>query len=145
MRVTLQAVDKVTRQETILTSYKQETIGYINLLAGQVRSKFMTTSTGQELLYMMKRSQALRYLANPEGDPLDFILILFEMQVFGSDGTEVANLWLSSSEDWDAMAASLETIRLGCIDVVQAPGATRTICDTTLVNFIDAIDVFGSL
>lgn len=144
MRVTLLSAERVARDEAGLEDYKQETTDYINRLAGMVRSKFMVVTVGQQLIYMMKRRQALAYLANPL-DVMNFLLIAVEIGINGADGEEVANNILSMLDDWEIMAGGLETIRLGTLDIVKAPASTRADCDACLVFFVDAIEVFGPL
>lgn len=97
-----------------LAMARAEAMARINDWAGHERSKHITSSPGQEMLYLAKEAEALRYLAqDPEPTDLaDFPLIAAEIGITAPTAWQIAQLWAGLSALWRQAAATIEATRL---------------------------------
>ena len=77
------------------------------------RRQYLTVLPGQEMIYLAKEAEALRYLNDPEPDLLNYPFISREIGITGDTGWQVAQVWAYMSNLWRETAAQLEQTRLG--------------------------------
>lgn len=101
----------------------------INTAVGRRRKDFVTDIPAQQMLYLEKRAEAQRYLALPiEPRGLaDFPLIAAEVGITAATPWQLAQLWLNQSAMLVAVAARLETLRLGTIAAIEAATSVEEI------------------
>ncbi len=125
-----------------LAALKLKTEQQINTLIGEIRSQYITTLPGQDLIYNAKEKEGIAYL-NPDQIPTlaDFPFISAEIGTTGQTAQEVAQVYLNLSHIWRTVAAQLEQIRLGYISKVNTAADTAEVIlaledfDATLGGF----------
>lgn len=92
----------------------------INARIGEVRRAYITAIPGQEMLYQAKEAEARAYLAHDPAPPdlSDYPLLAAEVGITAETAIDLANLWLAMAAQWRAVAAQLETLRLGTIKTI---------------------------
>ena len=108
-----------------LAGAKARAISDINAGADAVRRRYVTTITGQDMLYLRKEAEARAYVADPAQDPADYPLIIAEVGITASSAWEVAQVYLNMAALWVVAAAQLETARLGAIAAIEAAESTE--------------------
>ena len=105
-----------------LAGVRQNAIGRVNATIGRTRLRFVTDIPSQEMIYLEKRAEALRYLAtDPEPETLaDFPLIAAEIGITAPTAWQLAQIWVNQSALLVAVAAQLETLRLGTAAAIEA-------------------------
>jgi hypothetical protein len=105
-----------------LAAYKADAITKLNEMSEQVRSKFITTIAGQEMIYLMKEREATAYMAaDPEPvDLTDYPFIAGEVGTTGQTAYEVAQVILNLADLWRVVGASLEQVRITTLAGIQA-------------------------
>lgn len=112
-----------------LEAYKKKSIATVNEVCGEVRSKYVTISPGQELVYTEKKAEALAYLAaDPEPTDLaDFPFIAAEIGQTGESAYEVAQVIANLSAMWLAVGSGIEQIRVSSINAIKASASEAEI------------------
>ena len=111
------------RQRNASTSNKEHqaaAITSVNAWAGRERSRHITIAPGQEMIYLAKEAEALRYLVDTDPDPADYPLICAEVGVTAPDAYQIAQIWAYMAGLWRQVAAQIETARLGTIAQIEA-------------------------
>lgn len=108
-----------------LAAAKALAVARINAASARLRAAWVTDIPGQDMLYLRKEAEAARWVSDPAPDLGRYPLIAAEIGITGQDGAQVAQVWLNMAAMWTAVAASLETARLGCIALAEAAGATE--------------------
>lgn len=103
----------------------------IDARAEQIRCLVLTQGAGQALVYERKRAEAAAYLA---GQPGPFPMLQSEVGITSPDIASQAALVADISAQWVALAAAIETVRLGGKMAVEAAGSAEQV-----VAVIDAI------
>lgn len=89
---------------------RQEMLNGIDIKAGAVRSKYITTVPGQEATYILKGAQARRFFDNGfAGSPPN--LVQAESDAVGESPKLAAIRILNEEEAWTNLAAVIEKIR----------------------------------
>lgn len=106
--------------EAELQAARLAAVADINRAAGFIRRLYVTDIPGQEAIYMMKEAEARAWVASADPDPTQFPLITAEIGITGTDGDQVAQVYLHLAGIYVAAAAQLETARLGYIAQVES-------------------------
>jgi len=117
-----QAVDAVVS----VADARKQAVAAINQHAGYVRTLFVTDLPGQQMIYLAKETEARAYLAEtPEPASLaGYPLIAAEVGITADTALELALYWQGTANQWRALAASIEQIRLGHIKMLEHPDLT---------------------
>ena len=85
----------------------------IDNAAGKLRTKFITSAPGQELIYQAKAAEAQRYVdAGAPNDLTGYPFITAEVNATGLTNIEAANEILSIQNAWILVGANIEEYRL---------------------------------
>lgn len=103
-----------------LAAAKAAAIAQANAWAGRERARHITITPGQDMIYLAKEAEALRYLADPDPAPADYPLICAEVGVTAPDAYQIAQIWAQMAALWRQVAAQIETARLGTIAQIEA-------------------------
>lgn len=103
-----------------LAAAKAAAIAQVNAWAGRERARHITIAPGQDMIYLAKEAEALRYLADPDPAPADYPLICAEVGVTAPDAYQIAQIWAQMAALWRQVAAQIETARLGTIAQIEA-------------------------
>lgn len=111
-------------------------VSWVNGEIGQRRHRYVTVIEGQEMIYLEKRAEALRYLAAvPEPRTLgDYPLLAAEVGITAPTAWQLAQVWANQAAMLVAVAASLERLRLGTIKALEE-ATTETEIETALSLF----------
>lgn len=119
----MSAVAPYTPYEIPLDVAKETAIRQVNDLAGLVRARHITDQPGQEMIYLSKQVEAKAYLAlpaSPAPNLVDFPLIAAEVGITAPTPAAVAQTWLTRAALWTQLAAQIEGVRLGVIQLISA-------------------------
>ena len=105
-----------------LASEKRSAVAGVNRMIDQARRLFITPIVGQEMIYLEKGAEALRFVnADPEPTDLtDYPFIAAEVGVTATTAYEVAQLYLNLGAQWRFIGAALENLRLSSTSAVNA-------------------------
>lgn len=103
-----------------LETAKAAAIARVNDWAGRERAQHITIAPGQDMIYLAKEAEALRYLADPDPDPAEYPLIAAEVGVTAPDAYQIAQIWAQMAGMWRQVAAQIEAVRLGTIAQIEA-------------------------
>ena len=106
-----------------LAGARARAISDINAGADAIRRRYVTTITGQDMLYLRKEAEARAWLADPFPDPAAYPLLVAEIGVTAPSAWEVAQIYLNQAALWIAVAAPLETVRLTGVAAIEAAAA----------------------
>lgn len=98
---------------------KQAAVARINTWAATERGKYITSIPGQDMIYLAKEAEAIRYLADVDPQLLAYPLISAEIGITADTSHEIAQLWVNLSEVWRGVAAQIEQVRLSLIQNIQ--------------------------
>ena len=98
---------------------------------GLARSRYITVAPGQDMIYLTKQTEALRFLAaypSPEAvpDPIDatpatgFPFLVAEVGITAPTAWELASLWVERTVLYRTLGAAIEAIRLGAVGAIQS-------------------------
>lgn len=107
-----------------LSAARGRAIAQVNGWAAQERAKHITAIPGQDMIYLAKEAEAIRWLgADPAPtDPADFPLIAAEIGITAETSDQLAQLWVNLGHLWRGLAAQIETARLGTIKAITEAG-----------------------
>lgn len=117
-----------------LDAAKTTAIARVNGWAARERSRYITVSPGQDMIYLAKEAEALRYLADPAPVLADYPLIAAELGITAESADQLAQIWAYLGHAWRGLAAGIETTRLGTIaqiEAAQTEGAVAAIAIPT--------------
>lgn len=98
---------------------RRTAIQRVNRAVDAVRRRYITDIIGQDMLYMEKRHEAAAYLTANDPDPSNYPLLSAEIGITAPTLYEIAQIYLGLASIWVAMAAQLETVRLGAIATIE--------------------------
>ena len=117
-----------------LPEIKLKAIKVVNEKCSNVRSFYVTGVSGQEVIYTMKRDEAVAYLNDSDPTLSDYPLISAEIGITATTAYEIVQIYLNLNALFTQAMAELETIRLTAVDAIK--GATeKTGVDTALADF----------
>lgn len=94
----------------------------INVMVGEIRGLYITTTPGQDMIYSAKEAEAIAFVSmlSPPADMNEYPFIAGEVGITASTATGVAQVYLNLSHLWRGLAAQLEQVRLIYISQVDA-------------------------
>jgi hypothetical protein len=132
-------VDPADIHPIALDDFKQLMKLEVDQAAGRARSRYISVGPGQEATYMMKAAEADAYVA--AGYPADtsgYPILTAEAQARGITVSAMANLIRATRDQWAAVAAAVEAIRIGsklAIDAAGNIGEARSVRDSAVSQF----------
>lgn len=107
-----------------LAKAKRAAIAEVNAWAAAERVKHITIIPGQDMIYLAKEAEAVRWLAADPApaDLAGFPLIAAEVGITAETPWHLAQIWAQLGQIWRGMAAQIEAVRLGVIKAVEAAG-----------------------
>lgn len=119
-----------------LTRYIEDRVWAVNVRVGQVRALFITDIPGQDPIYKAKQEEAEAYLLeDPEPLTLDgYTFLAKEIGITADTPLELAQLWVTMRDQWEAIGSDLEAIRLGFIKEIRA-ATTKAEVDALVAEF----------
>lgn len=124
-----------------LELYRKETTASVNREVGKIRSKYITTIEGQEMLYLDKEREAVAFLSDPEPDLANYPFISREVGVTATTAQELAQVWLNSAFMWRQIAAELEKQRFEALNAI-AVATTYDEVETVFEQFKTDVSMF---
>lgn len=103
-----------------LDEVKESAIAEVNAQIGRARQTFITVLPGQDMIYLRKEAEARAYLAASDPTLADYPMISAEVGVTAETAYQVAQVWIYMTQSWQAVAASLEAIRLTATNAIAA-------------------------
>lgn len=113
-------------------------IAQINTSAAAVRSRYITVLPGQEMIYLAKETEALRFLAEAPATLDGYPMLSAEVGITAPSAYELAQLWANMAALWRGIAASIEAIRLSGVYAVEASADSAAV-STAVQNALDAL------
>ena len=110
-----------------LVAAKAAAITAINAAAGLARQKFITTSPGQDMIYIAKEREALAFLAAPTADLAAYPLLAAEVGVTAPTPWELAQIWANVAVYWRGLAAQIEGARMRAIARIEVAADPRSV------------------
>lgn len=102
----------------------QETI---QRLRGDLRARHITVLPGQDMVYLVKRAEAIDFLAHPDPTPALFPDVYNEVGVTAATAYEVVQVWLNMNDMWRQISRVIEKATLKASDLVGAATSTAQI------------------
>jgi len=122
-----------------LAVVKREAKAHIDWKAAKLRSLVGSHGYGQEMVYLAKEGEALRFMEDAAPIAADYPMLSAEVGITGADLPSVAGAVLAKSTAWRAFASTLEKVRLGTKSLIDEAADVidiQTACDTaTWPNF----------
>lgn len=108
----------------LLERVKARAVARVNDAASSLRGQYITVIPGQEMIYLAKEAEAVRYLAETPATLDGYPMLAAEVGITAPTAYELAQLWANMSALWRGIAAQIETARLGAIYQIEtAPDA----------------------
>lgn len=112
-----------------LNAARATAAGLVAKWAARERSRHITNIPGQDMIYMAKEAEALRYLAEPS-EPVDlaeYPLIAAEVGITAETAHQMAMAWANMGGLWRSVAAHIEGARLGALKAIAEAKDESTI------------------
>ena len=103
-----------------LAPLKAAAIALVDQQAGEVRSRYITVAPGQEMVYLEKRQEAERYIANPSIAPDDILHLTREAALNGITVMDQAEIVLTMARQWKQVSGPIEDMRLSAKKAIDA-------------------------
>lgn len=119
----IDARDEAQRAADLATA-KAGAIARVNGWTATARAQYITAIPGQDMVYLAKEAEALRWLAIDPA-PVDltgFPLIAAELGITAETPDQLAQLWVHLGELWRGLAAQIEMARLGTTKAINEAG-----------------------
>ena len=103
---------------------KAAAIARVNGWASRERARHITAIPGQDMIYLAKEAEAIRWLA-ADPAPADltaYPLLAAEIGITAETPDQLAQLWVHLGQIWRGLAAGIETQRLGTIKAITEAG-----------------------
>lgn len=124
---------------------RKQAAAAINQHAGYIRTLFVTDIPAQQMIYLAKEAEALAYLAATPADLGQYPLIAAEVGITADTALALAQLWVGTANQWRALAANIEAIRLGHIKMLGHPELTVEAAASVRDGAIAALDEIALL
>lgn len=105
--------DNVTVEFVDLANAKQSAKNKIDLEAGEFRKQFITDVPGQQMTYQKKETEARLYVEAASPNALDYPFLNAEATALGISIETLANQVISNADQWAAIGAAIEGLRIG--------------------------------
>lgn len=103
-----------------LTEVQAQAVTQVNATCAAVRSRYITVLPGQEMIYLAKEAEALRYLAQAPVTLDGYPLLAAEVGITAPTAYQLAQLWANMSSLWRGVAAQIEAVRMTAIYAIEA-------------------------
>lgn len=103
----------VINKQVQLAHLKRELCRQVDERAGDIRSGYITTVEGQDMVYQRKASEARAYLVDTQIAEIEIPHLVLEAQALGVTVADVANGVVAQEEAWAQLSAQIEAIRVG--------------------------------
>ena len=117
-----------------LPEIKSKALRFVDEECSKIRSLYVTSISGQEMIYTMKRDEAVAYLNDSNPILSNYPWISAEIGVTADTAYEVAQVYINMSAMFTQALAALENIRLGTVYTINS-ATEKTGVDTALDNF----------
>ena len=117
-----------------LPEIKLKALKVVNEKCGNVRSSYVTGVSGQEVIYAMKRDEAVAYLNDSDPTLSEYPFISAEIGITATTAYEVAQVYLNMSAMYTQVLAALENIRFTTVSEIES-ATEKTGVDIALDNF----------
>lgn len=114
-----------------LKSAQVQARALLNIRMAKERARFITTLPGQEMIYLAKEAEAVRYVADPIPDLTRFPMLAAEIGITAPDAWQLAQIWLAMADLWREAAAQLEAYRLRISAEIDAAESLAEIPDVS--------------
>lgn len=123
----------------VLQRAKRDAIAEVNNIVGDVRSRYITTAPGQEMIYLSKEAEARDCLADTGPVPSSYPLLAAEVGITAETLAQVAQVILNIAGIWRGIAAELETLRFHAIAAIEDAPDPQAVADvvTSLRHALD--------
>lgn len=103
-----------------LAPHKAKAEAIVDRLAGECRSRYITVSPGQEMVYARKEREAEMILANPQISPSTVPHLALEADAAGITLTELATVVQAKANEWLNLSPPIESTRLTTKAAIRA-------------------------
>lgn len=110
-----------------LDRVKARAAARINSAASNLRSHYITAIPGQEMIYLAKEAEAVRYLAEAPETLDGYPLLAAEVGITAPTAYQLAQLWANMSALWRGVAAQIEAVRMTAIYAIEAAPDAATV------------------
>ena len=119
----------LTSLATELNAAKAQAVEQVNGLTDTVRRRFITPIAGQEMIYLNKEQEALRYLAEatPPEDLTDYPFLASEIGATGATALEVATIFKMRGQAWRDIGTMIERLRVRALTDIAAAADLTTV------------------
>lgn len=97
----------------VLADQKAELQTKVDQKAEAIRNTYLTTGSGQAMVYQRKSEEATRLQTDENPDPANYPILSATVGIEGATIQEVAALVIATTNAWLPIAAAIETARLG--------------------------------
>jgi len=121
-----------------LVACRSAAVAQVNAAAAEVRARYITVMPGQEMIYLAKEAEALRYLSDLPETLDGYPMLAAEVGLTAPDAHALAQIWANMADLWRDIAARIEAARLGAIyriEAAQTPAAVSSALEAGLQNF----------
>jgi len=108
---------------------------HVDAQAESARQRFVTRGDAQQAVYMLKRDEALRFAADPAPEPSAYPMLSAEVGITAPTLAEVADVVATMAAQWIAVAAQIETLRLGAKAAITAAATPEAVWSAARVTF----------
>lgn len=109
----------IDNSPNIIDKIKASALIHICDISSKIRSLYVTDIRGQEVVYTMKRDEALRFLSDNEPDIASYPLIAAEIGITAATAYEVAQVYINMSHMFVSALAMLENVRLTAVVAIE--------------------------
>lgn len=109
-----------------MDTLRREARSVVDWKAAKLRSWVGSHGYGQEMVYLAKELEARACVADAAPDPARYPLLAAEIGITGADLAGVAAAVVAKADEWKALAAGIEAVRLATkqtINDAQTPAA----------------------
>jgi len=134
------ALDSLVAAYSNLQEYREQAFTKIDDAAGRARSRYVTTSPGQDAVYTLKAADAESYKS--KGYPHDttkYKFIEAEMAATGMSAKDVADMLIQIKSQWILLAAGIEQVRLSGKNLIKTK-TTKEEIDAITSQTISVLD-----
>lgn len=115
------SAEQISAQAALdFTEAKRTAIAEVNAWAARERIQYVTPLPGQDMIYLAKEAEAIRWLAADPApsDLTGYPLLAGELGITAETPDQLAQLWVNLGQIWRGLAAEIETLRLGTIKAI---------------------------
>ena len=100
---------------------KATAISRVNGRVARERARHITAIPGQDMIYLAKEAEAIRWLAAdpPPVEMTGYPLLAAELGITAETPDQLAQLWAHLGQIWRGLAAGIETLRLRTIKAIS--------------------------